>query len=97
MKYITLLLLLSLLLMGCASTYEVRKCESGTCSYAKIKSFREFSDGLEIEYNGTERTFEFRANQVSTDVTPLEHAAADILRAVSLGTVNAAPSPPVKQ
>lgn len=82
---------LASLLNGCSAKYEVSRCEGvGTdqvCSYAKISTRREFENGLEIIYNGENRTFEFRANKVGTNVSPLEVAAASIIEAVALGAI----------
>jgi len=69
-----------LIISGCATTYEIERCEGETCITAKIKSYREFSDGLALHYDKEAGTFEFSANKVSTQVSPLEQAAADVIR-----------------
>ena len=82
---------LILLLAGCSAKYEVQRCEGvgveQVCSYAKVSTRRDFENGLEIVYNGEARTFEFRANSVTTNISPLEYAAAGMLEAVAAGAI----------
>lgn len=70
-----------LLITGCATVYEIERVEpDGSRIVASIKSRREFTDGLSIEYDRETGNFTFSANQVTTHVSPLEQAAADIIR-----------------
>jgi hypothetical protein len=73
---------LAWLLSGCATVYEIERCEANVCVSAKIKSRREFSDGLALRYDRESGTFEFSVNQVTTHVSPLEAAAANIITAL---------------
>jgi hypothetical protein len=73
-------IILAWLLAGCATVYEIERCHADVCMSVKIKSRREFSDGLSMRYDRDSGNFEFTANQVSTHVSPLEQAAADIIR-----------------
>jgi hypothetical protein len=72
--------ILIFLLSGCATVYKIERCEANVCVRAEIKSRREFSEGLSMRYDREGGIFEFSANQVSTHVSPLEQAAADIIR-----------------
>lgn len=78
------LLFLLWLLAGCATVYKIERCEANVCVKAEIKSYREFSDGLAMRYNREAGEFEFTANQVSTHVSPLEQAAADVIRSLPI-------------
>ncbi len=73
-----------LVLPGCATVYKIERCEANVCVRAEIKSYREFSDGLSMRYNRDAGEFEFTANQVSTHVSPLEQAAADVIRSLPM-------------
>ena len=76
------LIVLAWLVAGCSTVYKIERCEAEVCIRAEIKSRREFSDGLALKYNRETGNFEFSANQVTTHVSPLEQAAADIIRAL---------------
>lgn len=71
---------LVLVLAGCSTIYEIERTEAGVTTKVTIKSRREFSEGLSMRYDREAGQFEFSANQVSTHVSPLEQAAADIIR-----------------
>lgn len=69
-----------LLITGCATVYEIERVEpDGSRIVASIKSRREFTDGLSIEYDRETGNFTFSANQVTTAASPLEEAAAQII------------------
>jgi hypothetical protein len=69
-------------LTGCATTYELERCEDGVCYHAKIRSYREFQNGAVVRYDKHAGTFEFEAGKVSTAVSPLEEGVANLLMAL---------------
>lgn len=75
------LLLASTILAGCATTYEAERTnpETGTFTKLKVKSNREFQGGVKIYYNRETGTFELQAGEVTTGISPLEEAAAQLL------------------
>jgi len=78
-----LLILLLLVTGGCATTYEVSKCTAdGVCVTAKVRTYREFTDGAKVHYEDGKFTFE--AGSVTTATSPLEEAAADAIRTLSI-------------
>ena len=71
LRNLALVLLAGLVLAGCASVYRVERCvnEGGqtVCSFAEIKTRREFPAGIEIRYDGEARTFIVSTPKVETD------------------------------
>lgn len=82
MRRLSLIALIALTIPACATVYKIERCEDNVCVKAEIKSYREFSDGLAMRYNREAGEFEFTANQISTHVSPLEQAAADVIRSL---------------
>lgn len=78
MKILTLSLVL--VLSGCATTYEFTRCTGiDVCSSAKIKSRREFPDGILVEYNAETKAFKVEAGRVTEKPNPLEQIGAQVL------------------
>lgn len=76
----TLILLSALILSGCATTYEFSRCTAvDVCSTAKIKSRREFPDGILVEYNNETKAFKVEAGRVTEKPNPLEQIGAQVL------------------
>lgn len=72
-------LALLLLTAGCATVYEVERVEGTTTTKASIRTRREFADSVRVYYNRETGEFEFQSGAVSTQVSPLEQAAAGII------------------
>jgi len=72
-----LILMIMVFLAGCA-TYDISRCENGTCSTASISSPRKFKT-ISLKYNGEARTFELEAGDVSTDNSALNTLAGVIM------------------
>lgn len=72
-----MILVIMVWLSGCA-TYDISRCENGTCSTASISSPRKFKT-ISLKYNGEARTFELEAGDVSTDTTALNTLAGVIM------------------
>ena len=80
MKKLTILFALALILSGCATTYEFTRCAGvDVCSSAKIKSRREFPDGILVEYNADTKSFKVEAGRVTEKPNPLEQIGAQVL------------------
>ena len=73
-----LIILLLCVCTGCATTYDVKRCEGIVCAEAHISSRREF-DQVSVEYIRETGTFKFSAGAVDQAVSPVETAAAQIL------------------
>lgn len=78
-----LMILCLALLTGCATTYDVSRCEGDKCATANIKSYREFEQVV-VNYERETGTFSFSAGSAQRGISPLEQAAADIARAAVL-------------
>lgn len=82
-----LVILLALLLSGCSVfSLDVSRCSAdGTvCSQVQLKSRMEFENGIQVIYNADTKSYEILANSATTTVSPLEQAAADIVRQAAI-------------
>lgn len=75
-----IILILSILLSGCATRYEFTRCtQVDVCSSAKIVSRREFENGIVVDYNPKTGKFKVEADRVTQKSSPLEQLGADML------------------
>ena len=89
-----LITLLTVLLSGCATTYEIQRCEGNICSFAKIRTYREFTEGTTVRYDRDTGEFLFEAGSVTTAESPIEKAAANAInRAVDVASGRVIPPP----
>lgn len=80
MKTSIILLAMAFLFTGCATTYEFTRCEQvEVCSSAKIKSRREFPEGILVEFNPETKAFKVEAGRVTEKPNPLEQIGAQVL------------------
>lgn len=87
---ITICLILTAVLSACGvTTYQLSRCEgegaSKVCVEGKAKTRRKFET---FEFKGNMQTGELmlKGSKVSSEFSPLEHAAADLLRKIDPAT-----------
>jgi len=81
-------LLILVLLTGCMTTYSVeRVMPDGSFVKVETRSFRKFEQPT-LEYETPDGTvFRFNAESASTQYSPVEYAAADLMKAVTIGSI----------
>lgn len=83
MKTLILITIIVFLSTGCtAATYEAERRNGADYTYMKIKSRREFTGGVEIDYDKEAGAFLLRAGDVTTGSSPLEEMAAGLIPAL---------------
>lgn len=77
---VIIILALIVILGGCSkTTYLYKRCVDNVCIEASAETRRKFKS-FHFKFNPETGLLELIANEVSTDYSPLEYAAADFLK-----------------